>query len=313
MTQKSNKDNKIDMSARIDERKWVVQFISKLWVVLLMTLVGAIVGMLTYVVYTAVTNGETKYQQKTDYYITFNEQEYPNGMDYYNAYTWGQFVVDDRIIDCAMEQLAKDLDKETVKQCVTAIMPGDYRVLTVVVTSTEPGYVEAITEAYKVAMPVFSSSIPEIYSIELWSCEDMAELKENTKIPNAATLGALIALVLVCTGFALHYAFDDKIYTQADVKGYAEELTFIGYKANSYEKEYEANLKKIVGDVKVETIILSSNLAPTSKSCILEIPMGKIRATQLLRRVDFLKTQGCKICGVVITECDDKFLKRYYR
>lgn len=313
MIQTNNKDNKIDMSAKVDERKWIVQLISKVWMIILITVLGAVAAAVIYIVYTSIANGETKYQRNTDYYITFNEKEFPGGMDYYNAYTWGQFVVDDRIVDCAMENLAGDIDRETVKESVAAIMLGDYRLLTVSVTNTEPGYVDAITEAYKVALPNFESSIPEILTIEVWSCDEMTELKENTRTKNAAVLGAICGFVLACIGFSIYYALDDKIYTQTDVNGYLKDITFIGYKTDTYEKEYEANLKKVTDGEKVEVIIASSNLAPTSKSCIIEIPMGKIRATQLLRRVDFLNTQNCKICGIVITDCDNKFLKRYYK
>lgn len=313
MTPTNKMENRIDMSARVDERKWAVQLMARVWVILVITIVGAVAGGLFYLIYTTITNGDTKYQRCTDFYITFNEREYPNGMDYYNAYTWNQFIKDDRITDCALENLGGNLDKETVKQCVSSVMLGDYRVLTLSVVSTEPGYVDAITEAYKVALPNFAASIPEISSIELWSCDEMTELRENTRMPNAALLGGIVAFVLACIGFAIYYALDDRIYTQTDVKGYLKDITFIGYKTESLDKEYEANLKKVTDGKKVEIIIASSNLAPASKSCIIEIPMGKVRATQLLRRVDFLTTQECKICGVVITECDSKFLKRYYK
>ena len=296
-----------------DLQKWKLKLLSKLWFVALFTLVGALMGAVIYLAWCKIANGETKYQVATDYYITFNEQEYPNGMDYYNAYTWSEFIKDDHIVEPALESLPEEIDRDCLMSYVSTQMLGDYRLLTVLATGTEPGYAKAISQAYEQALVDFAGYIPEILSIEVWSEGEVTTINENTKLPNAAILGAVIGLVLSAIALALWCAFDDRIYTQADVAGYLPGVTFIGYSGDLFGAELEANLKKLDPEGKAERMSAASNLAAVGSRCILEIPMGGIKATQLVRRIDFLKTQECEIIGVIITRCDDKFLKRYYR
>lgn len=45
---------------------------------------------------------------------------------------------------------------------------------------------------------------------------------------------------------------------------------------------------------------------------ILAVPFGKRNGKKIDRTVSFLKSQGCRILGLLIIEGDEKFLKRYY-
>lgn len=299
----------------MDLKRFFYKLFTKLWVILAVTAAGAAIGAIIYIVYTSITNGETKYRACSDYYITFNEADYPNGMDYYNAYTWNQFVTDDKIVDYVMGIVPDGITKEDVVNSVSSVMMGDYRVLTVQVTNTDKTKVGVISEAYKKAMPNFAEEVNELTEIKFWSEDEIVVLKENTKAGNAALLGGIIALIAASVGFAVYYSIDDRIYVERDFKKAFPNVPFIGYEATSFAKDTEFNKKKIIGR---KDSFLSSNVSADMevikkhKSCVLVIEWGEKCATAIQYDMDLLDKQGIPLVGVIMTRCNDKFLNYYY-
>ena len=142
-----------DFYARpIDLKRFWRQFRKRIWMVVAATVVGAVLGLLIYVLYSNVMSGNTVYQIRNDYYITFNHEEFPNGVDYYNAYTWDGILRDDPIVNKALEA-DSGITKAQILESVKGEILGDYRILTVVVTGTDKELVQKISDAYKVALP----------------------------------------------------------------------------------------------------------------------------------------------------------------
>lgn len=302
------------MSERIDTRRFVLCLLRKIWIIVLTIVAGAAIGAVSYIVYNSITDGKPVYQISSDYYIQFNEKDYPNGMDYYNAFTWNQFITDDRIMEYALANVKGDVSATDIKESVSVLMISDYRILTVQVKNTNIDKLNAINEVYKTAMPYFADSLGEISSIELWASRDMtiANVHEYTK--NAALLGAIIAFVLAAFGWSIYYCIDDRIYVEADWNRCDGEIPCLGYDCDMFAKDTEANRKAVVGDKKVKEI--SSVDKPEElkdiDGVVLMVPWGRKNSTAIRYDIELLKKQNIKVLGAVITDCNERFLKIYY-
>ena len=183
MTKRIQDDNYMNES--MDMRRFFLCLSSRLWLILLCTVICALLGPVIYKAYYSITDGQDRYQRSCDFYITFNEADHPNGMDYYNAYTWGQFLLDDKMIEHVMD-FGGNYTEDEIKAAVTSRMMSDYRVLTVIVSGTDTRKLEAIYEAYKFAMPQFADDVDEIESIRVWSEDDLIKINDHTLAFNAA-------------------------------------------------------------------------------------------------------------------------------
>ena len=307
--------NKEKLNEGTDLKRVALLFVRKLWLVLIAVVAGVVLGALLYKVYARIVDSEPTYMSSTDYYITFNLGDYPDGMDYYNAYTWGEFVKDDKIIENVLKELPSDYEKQEVLESVSIEMPSDFRVLSVVIKGKNKSRVEAISKAYESAMPKFVDEVKELTEIALWSSNDTTIISNYDKTGNAAFLGGLVALVLALLFFAGYYALDDRIYTEADFNRFLGDIPFIGYDSEGYRTAYDANYKAVVGDREVyKCADITENLENIGKTgaVVLEIAWGKTCATQIRYDIDLLKKQSYELVGVSMKDCNEKFLKVYY-
>lgn len=313
MITNSQNDNNY-MSESMDMRRFFLCLIRKAWMILIVTALCAILGALIYNIYYGITDGQQKYQKCTDFYITFNEADHPNGMDYYNAYTWNQFVTDDRIVNKALSVAGSSVNKQDIKEYVTARMMSDYRVLTVVVTGENNKKVETISEAYKAAMPMFPEEVDEITKIEPWSEDDMVKINDHTLAPNAALLGGVIGFLISLFIWAVYYCMNDRIYTEADFNRRFAGVTFLGYDTERFKPDTEANRKKAVGDAKTVDVTDVSKELGSIEECdgvILNVSWGE-HASAVQYKVEMLKKQGIKLYGVILNNSNERFLNMYY-
>lgn len=308
MTQTDKLKNEKFMNEKMNTKRFLLCLSGSIKYLFMAIIFGAVLAA---VLYLAVTNigKETEYEIANDYYIVFNEKEYPNGMDYYNAYTWNNFVTDDKIVDAALTKCS--LSKEEIRNSVSSLMLGDYRVLTVVVRNTDKEKVMAISEAYKYAMPEFANAVGELSSIELWSENPIGEVEKENHVANAGLLGAVIAMVIFGFVFAFKYAMDDSIRVGTDLG----RLEFLGYDLEAYKNDLEANIKKITEDkevIYINDVTKDAGEDIETKYCIINAVFGKTCMTKLEYDLDLLKKKNIECLGVVIKDADEKFLNRYY-
>jgi len=310
----NNNSNDNYMSERIDTRRFVLCLLRKMWIIVLTVIAGAVIGAVAYVAYNSITDGKPVYQISSDYYIQFNEKDYPNGMDYYNAFTWNQFITDDRIMEYAVANVKGDVSAADIKESVSVQMISDYRILTVLVKNTNIDKLNAINEVYKTAMPYFADSLGEISSIELWTSRDMSVANIHAYTKNAALLGAIIAFVLAAFGWSIFYCIDDRIFVEEDWKRCDSSIPCLGYDTEAFAKDTELNKKAIIGDRKVKEISSVENLEDLKDidGVILMVPWGKKNSTAIRYDIELLKKQNINILGVIINNCNEKFLKAYY-
>ena len=237
------------MQRRMDWKKIWLLYWERVWLVIVVTAIAAAMGAGIYQVVRALNNEGQFYRVSSDYYITFNFDEYENSVDYYNAYTWDNILRDDPIVDGALAVLPADYTKDEIKASITGEMLGDYRILTVHATHMDPARAEAIADAYTQSLVLFADKIEMLDTIELWSKEECLPVVEKDLTPNAAAAGAVAGLVLGVILWSIYYILDDSIYVESDFTERFSTpcpLTFLGTltktESNLCKQELKANM-----------------------------------------------------------------------
>ena len=291
------------LSERIDLRKLWTQFMHRIWIVIAATIVGAIIGVLAYTIYSNIKCGNAVYQISNDYYISFDYDNYPEGPDYFNAYTWDGFLRDDPIVNYALEELP-DVSKEQILNAVSAEIKGDYRVITVNVRGTDASLVQKISDAYKGALANFADNMDMLKSVDVWTDADIVEFDEYTREGNAAFLGGFIGFLIILFAVLINVVLDNRIYTERDwIYRYAD----IPYLGSIDSEEYKVNRDYIIGSDAEATILhisdfqfdaeLMTNLR-ASEAVILSLQAGMTDGDLIDKVVYTLKKQGINISGV---------------
>ncbi len=238
----------------IDLKRFFRQFKKRIWLVVAATILGAILGLVAYIAYSNIMSGNTVYRIRNDYYIYFDYEAFPNGPDYFNAFTWDGILRDDPVVNKALEA-APDVTRQQILDSVTGEILGDYRILTVVVTGTDKELVQKISDAYKVALPAFADVLEQISSIDLWTDAVIEEYDEYTREPNAAFLGGLIGLLVSLFAVLMYGIFDDGIYSERDWAMNYPDIPYLGkrdtdeYRANrSHLLKYDGNYIELSSD-----------------------------------------------------------------
>lgn len=331
------------MQQHINWKKIWLLYWERMWLIITLTIFSAAIAGGIYQVVRAINHGEQYYRVSSDYYLTFNLEDHPNGVDYYNAYTWDTILRDDPLVNGALEVLPEDYTKEEIISSVTGEMLGDYRILTVYSTHLVPERAEAIARAYTHSLEVFPERVDIFKSIEVWSQEECMPVVEKNLTPNMVIIGAVIGLILALTICSIHYVLDDSIYVETDLTSRFN-IPFFGMITRSgselCKKELEDNLNYLLkedGDYylafidsveekvteKVKSIHkgISGTLTlqgedleklRQSDGAILMIPWGRKKGNVIEKTLSFLGKQDCKVAGVIVYDADDKFLKKYY-
>lgn len=306
------------MNQGMDLKRLVLVLGKKLWLILAATILGAVLGGMTYKVVKGITNGEPEYRASADYYISFFE----DGADYYNAYTWDNILRDDPIVDYALTLLPKEITKDMVKDSVTGEMLSDYRILTVHVNAKSKEVADTIAAAYEKSLWHFGQEMDLLDKVERWSQEEAVLFEKNNKTMNAALLGAIIALLLVTFVVLFYYILEDAFYVERD----AEErfgLKVYGLLTKQNDKIQKQilrdNLNYVFGAEEIETwnaeIIPASEdykRLRTKEHLLLNIPWGRNNGRQVEKVLRQMELQDVKVEGIVITEAEDSFVKAYY-
>ncbi len=334
------------MMEGVDLKRLFLIFLKRIWIIVASIVGGALIGALLYNGITSVTNGEKKYRVSTDYYITFNFEQFENSTDYYNAYTWDSILRDDPIVDYALNLLPDTVSKDDILSAVTGEMLGDYRILTVNVTTTDAEKSILISDAYEESLANFAEEIDMLKKMELFSKGEPYLVDLNTRTNNAAFLGGLLGGLLSLFILLILYLLDDAIYVETDfTKRYS--IPFLGtvtnHKDEKYFLELQANYKYLCTDERgyylvnvassqtienpcvpilmekckgiKKQIVLKTESFEEIRNCggaILLIPYGKTNGKITTKLIDMLKKQDCNIAGVILTDADDRFLKNYY-
>ena len=306
------------MEQGMDLKRLVLVLGRKLWLLLVAAVIGAVLGGVIYKMVTNIIDGEPEYRASADYYISFID----DGVDYYNAYTWDGILRDDPVVDYALTLLPEEITKDMVKEAVSGQMLGDYRILTVHVNAGTKEIADTIAKAYQESLWNFGQKMELLDKVELWSQEEAIRFEKNNKTMNAAFLGGLIGVLLSSFIFLFYYLLEDAVYVERD----AEErfgLQVYGLLTRQNDELSKQilkdNLNYVFGKEEVET--WNGEYFPStedyqrlreSKNVVLTIPWGRNNGRQVERVLRQLEIQKVTVCGIVIMDANDMFLKAYY-
>ncbi len=288
----------------IDLKRFFRQFKKRIWFVVAATVLGAILGLVAYIAYSNIMSGNTVYRIRNDYYIYFDYEAFPNGPDYFNAYTWDGILRDDPVVNKALE-VAPDVTKQQILDSVKGEILGDYSILTVVVTGTDSVLVQKISDAYKVALPAFADVLGQISSIDLWTDADLEVYDEYTREPNAAFLGGLIGLLISLFAVIMYGIFDDGIYSERDWAMNYPDIPYLGkrdtdeYKTNkSHLLEYDGNYIELSSD-RFRFDLNEFEKMRKSDGVIIKLRPGIDKTEEMDKVVYTLIKQDVKVVGVM--------------
>lgn len=203
----------------VDGKRLALHLLHHVWLILAAAAAGALVCAGIYLPVKTWKAGAAKYAAVSQYYITFNTDEFGKVYDYYNAYTWEHDVITcDAITEYALQYLPESVTKEQLKESVTAKLPGDERFMTVTVATQDPALSDLIQEAYMQTLPHFAEITKGLGTITLTQWEPAKEVPVDYKTGSALFLGALLGLGFSLFALLLWYGLDDSFYVEEDLR-----------------------------------------------------------------------------------------------
>lgn len=279
------------------KRLWLC-FLSKWWIILVITLAGALVGSGLNCLYRAVNEGGPKYKAEITMYIDYATDERDEAYQYFNDYTWKTIIGTDEIMDDVVSSVGA-FGKDEIVAGLDAHTPSDIRVMIITEVLDTAEKADAAIKAIGEAVSRFGSDRKEFNSIKVIDTIPATLVKEPTNLVNAAIIGGLVGLLLACTSVLLYYANDSHIRVASDL---CPEVAypFLGYNDSPLGKYADVVYasEDDYADLKNCTCIVMATYKKTTLQSLLDI-------------LNHLSVNGCDIRGVIITKADTRFLKRY--
>ena len=200
----------------MDGKRFALCSFRRFWFFGAAGILGAAVSAGLYLLITVALAGPPEYQVFSQYRIYFDSEKYGEIQDYYNAYTWGEIMKTDEVVDYVMEALPGGITKEQVKASVSVGAMNDVKIMPLTITTQDPELSETIAEAYVYGLDRFGHSIEGLSGMDCWLLEDAQEVPRGTKAGNAALLGLILGVAAGFFAWLIWYCLDDSIYLEAD-------------------------------------------------------------------------------------------------
>lgn len=316
----------------MDCKKYFLLFLQKVWLVLLVAVIGAALGGGIYLFHHVVLNSNREYRAESKIYLDFAPDESGEIYQAYNGYTWNDLMATKPILEGTMAHLPEGYTEEEVISATRAEILSDLRLLTITITTSSPERTAEILKATDLSLVELGKQAKEFNDIQIYRETDARLVAADPRLLQAVLVGFAIALAAALLAMALRYVLDDKIYVPGDLKCVTE-LPFVGFcfgEAGGGEKELLENLQEdleqnrayLAGKLgTLTTFALEKKQTITAQAyeelreadgVLLVIPYGKMDRTTLGYRIEQLALQECKLAGILIQDADTRLLKWYY-
>lgn len=315
----------------IDGKRFALCLLRKIWILPAAGVVCAAVAVLLYLLVTLVFSGPKQYEVLSRYRIYFDSEKYGLIEDYYNAYTWGQIMKTDQVLDFVMEYLPEKMTKAQVQEMVSVGQMSDVKLMPLTVTSPDPKLAELVAQAYVPGLEKFAQSIEGLSGMECWLVEPAKEVPRATKTLNVCAAGLFFGMTVAFLAMLIVYALDDSVYSEEDLTGQYG-WPVIGVRTSrgigAFDTECETNRKQLLGEQSVQQLYcgvgtdgqlvqwpLTEESLNRLRSCdgvILEIPWASHNG-RLVRHINSqLEKHEIPVLGAVITGADERYLRLFY-
>lgn len=311
----------------IDEKRFALCIKNKIWLILAAALAGALFSGAIYLIVRQATKGAPQYQAEVMYSIGYDIQEEDEVLkefiNEYNAYTWGDMMRSDRVMQYVTE-LLPDVERSVIEASVSTQIASDPEFLTAYFTTENEELSNRIAVAFNAAMAAFGETMRGrgLTAIEAWKTVPAKLVTEENRVLYAAELGAVIGLLVGILILAGWYVLDDSVLLESDIeKKYA--CPVFGYRTvvpdAGFEASLSANLNYQAGKRAFREVpLLAVNRPDTDYAALRETPVILLvewgtPCTRLLGHVlRTLVLQEVELLGIIITEADSRFLRLYY-
>lgn len=312
----------------------------KIWISIVCALAGAAFAGGLYFLVHVVYAPAREYEAVSKLYLTFASDDDGDAYQYYNGYTWNDLMGTEPILDKIMSNLPEEFERMDVRESIAADILSDIRLLTVTVTTHDPGRTEEIVRASEEALIRFGEEMIEFDKIEVidHGQPELVVLEDETV--RAVIAGAVIGLLFSLLGLAFARVMDDSVYVPSDFeKRYPYPVLGVCFagKPELGRKELEEHIAFVSEltesvyeiDTAEKTVKLPDGCMPSKGKTsndgiaaaesmerdigiILYIPYGRGNGKLLERWICEAKLYGCEILGAVIIGADEGLYRLYF-
>lgn len=247
----------------MDLKRLMLRMQGKIWLLLLLIVLGAGIGGVSYQVARAMRMPIT-YEAVSKLYISFGVDESGEIYQYYNGYTWNELLDTDPIISKIEENLPAGYTREQVIEATEGTILSDIRLLTVTVQGSDEKSVREIQAAVELGLENYAQESEELKRIDTIRTQEPERVYWDDKTVTACVTGAVILTLIGLIVLALIYVMDDAVYVQADIeKRYPYKALGMMMESQKglqpYARELTANITYLLGDNRKFALIDTDN------------------------------------------------------
>ena len=246
----------------LDLRRFTLYFQKKIWIILLLVLVGGLIGAISYRMYRTIKM-PVEYESVSKLYITFEQDENGEVYQYYNGYTWNELLDTDPILIAIMNHLT-GYEEEEVKDATSAEILSDIRLLTITVKGDSEKMVREIQAAVEEGLADYADQSDELRKIVTMRSDMPKRVYWSDDTTKALIAGAVFLGLVGFLVYCFMYVLDDAVYVQADVER-RYPYKALGIMTHSqkglqpFVKELKADLLYVMGDSRTVLMIDMDN------------------------------------------------------
>lgn len=211
---KKNQDYK---KQGMDLKRFALRMQGKIWFLLLLVVLGAVIGGVSYQVARAMRMPIT-YEAVSKLYISFGVDESGEIYQYYNGYTWNELLDTDPIVSKIEENLTADYTREQIIEATQATILSDIRLLTVTIQGSDEKTVREIQAAVELGLENYAQESEELKRIDTIRTKEPERVYWDDKTVTACVAGAIVLAVIGLFALAMIYVMDDSVYVQSDIE-----------------------------------------------------------------------------------------------
>lgn len=247
----------------IDLKRLYLRFLSRVWLLIMLMAVGAVVGGVAYQVARAMRM-PVAYEAMSKLYISFGVDESGEIYQYYNGYTWNDLLDTNPILDRIMEYAPDDVSAEAVSQATRAEILSDIRLLTITVEGSTEKFVREVQAAVEKGLIDYAEASEELKRIEVIRTDDPVRIYWDDRTITACVSGAVLFGVITCLVMAFFYVLDEAVYVPEDIgKKYPYRALGIMPRKQKglqpYARELKANISYVLGENRAFGVIDMEN------------------------------------------------------
>ncbi|MCD8326691.1 MAG: hypothetical protein LUC90_08455 [Lachnospiraceae bacterium] len=329
-----------------DLKLFLLRLLRKWYVFVLSALIGALLLGGGYFLVKVVFAPAREYQADVILYMEYavdpdDSESYAT--DYFNEYTWNEWLVCDEIQEIISESLGYEISETELAGYVSTTVPADVRLQTLSVVTSDPELSLAIVRCYEEWLPEFAASQRELDSIRVIDSPEQAYLiTADVRTFRAAVLGGVIGLFLCCMIVWLWYLSDDRVRLPGQLAqrhglkvfgadGQAELEENIRYGTKNLEKIALTGINGSVGCMEALAWfrsafpekswegVMGTLQAPEGAArlrdadgVILVVEAGADSSALIERLLSCYRQQDIALTGAVLWNSDRRLLRSYY-